>query len=147
MSNGDFGAALGNYAEAEAGVFTTVPSQNDVALVFDPSGTLGSTAQAGDGNLDLASVFGDNSTALAGEPGNFDLASAFGDGLNATATGGNFVTDILPSLGEGVSGRPRPEAATSWPTCCHCSEVTVLPGQRSSCRDSGRLPTVAIGAG
>jgi hypothetical protein len=28
--------------------------------------------------------------------GNFDLAAVFGDMLNATASGGNFLTDIVP---------------------------------------------------
>jgi hypothetical protein len=62
----------------------------------------GSTANAGDpggtafGGFDFASVVGNDSTATAGDPGNFDLASATGDMLNAVASGGNFVSDILP---------------------------------------------------
>ena len=132
LSNGDFGAAVGNHTEAESGVFETVPSQNDVALVFDPSGTLGSTSLAGGGNGDLASIVGDNGSAYAGDvggnfggsndiatildpfgtmgdsvtagasdtaPGNFDLAAVLlADNLTATATGANFLVDILPSL-------------------------------------------------
>jgi hypothetical protein len=97
LSNGDWAAALGPDANAEAGVFSAA-SQNDAALVFDPFGTLGSTAESGDGNFDLTSVFGDNSFAYAGFPGNFDLGAVFGDGLTANATGGNFLVDILPSL-------------------------------------------------
>ncbi len=94
-SNGDWAAAFGSHTDAESGVFSTVPSQNDGALVVDPFGTLGSTADAGEGNSDLASVFGDNSTARAGGgsvvtnggdlPGNFDLATVFGNGSDATA--------------------------------------------------------------
>jgi hypothetical protein len=52
---------------------------NDIATVFDPSGTLGSIAAAGDGN--------------------FDLGAAVGDGLTSVmATGGNFLVDIQPPL-------------------------------------------------
>jgi hypothetical protein len=52
---------------------------NDIAAVFDPTGTLGSIAAAGDGN--------------------FDLGAAFGDGLSSTmAIGGNFLFDIQPPL-------------------------------------------------
>ena len=94
-SNGDWATAFGSHTDAEAGVFSAVPSQNDGALVVDPFGTLGSTADAGDGNSDLASVFGDNSSAFAGGgsavtdsgdlPGNFDLATVFGNASDATA--------------------------------------------------------------
>jgi hypothetical protein len=94
-SNGDWAAAFGSHTNAESGVFGSVPSENDGALVFDPFGTLGSTADAGDGNSDFASVFGDNSTALAGGgsavtnsgdlPGNFDFATVFGNSSDATA--------------------------------------------------------------
>lgn len=100
LSNGDWASAIGPHADAEAGVFT-VAGQNDGALVFDPFGTMGSTAETGDGNFDFASVFGDNSTALAGFPGNFDLASVFGNDFaqpGADATGGNFLVDLLPPL-------------------------------------------------
>jgi hypothetical protein len=45
---------------------------------------------------------GTDSTAIAGAnattAGDSDLATVFGDMLNATATGGNFLLDILPSL-------------------------------------------------
>jgi len=61
------GNALGPDANAEAGVVSAA-SQNDAALVFDPFGTLGSTAASGDGNFDLTSVFCDNSFAYAGFP-------------------------------------------------------------------------------
>lgn len=57
----------------------TTAGSNDIAAVFDPSGTVGSLALAGDGN--------------------FDLAAVFGDALSSTAaTGGNFLVDIVPSL-------------------------------------------------
>lgn len=38
------------------------------------------------------------SGAVAGEGFNFDSAGVFGDDSNATATGANFMVDILPSL-------------------------------------------------
>jgi hypothetical protein len=66
-SNGDWASAIGAHTDAEAGVFT-VAGQNDGALVFDPFGTLSSTAEAGDGDVDLASVLGDGSSAFAGFP-------------------------------------------------------------------------------
>jgi hypothetical protein len=52
-------------------------SSNDIAMIFDPLGTVGSSAYAGGGNFDLASVIGDT--------------------LHAAAEG-NFLTDILPML-------------------------------------------------
>jgi hypothetical protein len=51
----------------------------DSAFVLDPFGTVGSEAVAGLGS-------------------NFDLAGALTDNLAATATGSNFLVDILPSL-------------------------------------------------
>ena len=98
LSNGDWASAIGPNTDAEAGVFN-VASQNDGALVFDPFGTLGSTALAGDGNVDLAAVFGDGSMADVGFPGSYDLGLVFGDGLTSSAAqGGNFLIDVLPSL-------------------------------------------------
>jgi hypothetical protein len=80
LGNEDFAYALGSHTIADAGglVVTKVPSSDDTALVFDPFGTEGSTAYAGEGN--------------------FDLAAAFGDMLHADATEFNFLVDILPSL-------------------------------------------------
>jgi hypothetical protein len=100
LSNGDLGAAVGNHTMANAGILN-VPSQNDIALAFDPFATSGSTANAGNGNLDLASVFGDNSLANAINGDNF-LAAVFGDGLTATATAPNPI-DIVPSLGSSMA--------------------------------------------
>ena len=98
-SNGDFASAFGTDATAGAGDFNdSVSSGHDVAMAFDPTGGMGSAANAGDGNYDFASVVGDASTAHAGFVGDFDLASAFGDMLTATATGGSGLVDILPSL-------------------------------------------------
>ena len=80
LANSDFAYALGGEttAQAGAGIFNAIPSSNDIAFVFDPLGTLGSTALAGDGNFDLAGVLADN--------------------LTATAVG-NFMVEILPLLG------------------------------------------------
>jgi hypothetical protein len=97
-SNGDFASAVGTHTTAIA-VALTAPSHNDVASVFDPFGSLGSTAEAIDGNFDLAAVVGDDSLAKAGSIGNFDLSEVFGNALDSTtATGGNFLTDILSAL-------------------------------------------------
>jgi hypothetical protein len=100
LSNFDSASAVGPNTLAEAGLFNgfTGPTGGDVATVFDPSGTVGSQALAGNGIDDIASVFGDNSSADAGLPGSFDLAAVFGNHLMADAIGGNFMVDILPHL-------------------------------------------------
>jgi hypothetical protein len=97
-SNGDFASAVGTHSTAFA-VALTAPSHNDVASVFDPFGSMGSTADAQDGNFDIASVLGDDSLAKAGFIGDFDLSEVFGNALDSTtATGGNFLTAILTAL-------------------------------------------------
>jgi hypothetical protein len=105
-ANFDSASALGNLTTPTTNVtdaiagggITGLGGSNDLAFIVDPFGTVGGFASAGDGTFDLASVFGDNSSAAAGFAGNFDLAAAFGDMLNATATGGSGLVDILPSL-------------------------------------------------
>jgi hypothetical protein len=59
---------------------------DDIATVFDPFGTVGSTPVSG-------------ASDLLNLPGSFDLAAVFGDGFSAfpDATGGNFLIDILPT--------------------------------------------------
>jgi hypothetical protein len=51
---------------------------------------------------DIATIIGTGSTAFAGSDpttaGDWDLAAAFGGMLHASATGGNFLLDILSSL-------------------------------------------------
>jgi hypothetical protein len=77
LGNYDFADAWGTNANAEAGsILSLTPSSNDIAWVLDPFGTVGSTALAGDGNVDLAGVFGDSLSASA--LGNFmyDIVSA-----------------------------------------------------------------------
>jgi hypothetical protein len=108
LSNGDFGAAIGVNASAEAGSFTSgVTSDNDVAIVVDPdpNGAPYTNADAGNGDFDFASVFGNSSWASAGvslpaldSAGSYDFASVFGDLLGVNASGGDFLFDILPSL-------------------------------------------------
>ena len=58
---------MGTDTSAESGVFEGFSGQSDgdIATVFDPFGTEGSTALAGNGLADLASVFGDGSSAHA----------------------------------------------------------------------------------
>jgi len=52
------------------------------------------------GSNDITQIFGDGDVGAAGanaaNPGDFDLAVIFGDMLTAVASGGNFLTDILP---------------------------------------------------
>jgi hypothetical protein len=81
---------------------------DDLASVIDTGSSEDvATAGSGDasvlGNNDIASVIGTGSEAesgvgLSSTASNFDLAAAFGDMLDANATGGNFLVDILPSL-------------------------------------------------
>ncbi|HXO79342.1 MAG TPA: hypothetical protein VN856_05565 [Mycobacterium sp.] len=74
-----------SYAFSGGGFDPAVVGNDNIATVFDPFGTLGSTAVAGEG-FDI--------------PGNFDLAAVFGDGFDTFpgATGGNFLVEILPTL-------------------------------------------------
>jgi hypothetical protein len=78
LGNDDFSSAFGAHTLADTGAIMSETSSSDnIAMVFDPFGTLGSSAYAGDGN--------------------FDLAAVFADMLHATAEGG-FMADILPML-------------------------------------------------
>jgi hypothetical protein len=103
-SSFDYASAVGAETNAEAGSFesfpgSTAPAGGDVAIVFEPSGTEGSDAFAGNGFADLATIYGEGNFAFAGLAGSYDLAAIFGDSLGAAhATGGNFLLDILPSL-------------------------------------------------
>jgi hypothetical protein len=84
-ANFDSASVLGNLftsttnpTEAIAGgVGNGLGGSNDVAFVNDLFGTLGSSADAGSGHI-------------------FDLAGALGDNLNAVATSGDFLAQILP---------------------------------------------------
>jgi hypothetical protein len=83
----DIANVVGNnsYAASGGGFDPAVVGNDDIATVFDPFGTLGSTAVAGEG-FDV--------------PGSFDLAAVFGDGYDTfpLATGSNFLVEILPTL-------------------------------------------------
>jgi hypothetical protein len=67
-------------ADAIVDPLNPTSSSNDVSAVFDPFGTVGSSAFAGGGNFDLAAIFGDGFNTELG------------------AVGGNFLVDILPML-------------------------------------------------
>jgi hypothetical protein len=95
LSNYDYASILGPNGVALAGS-RYEPSSNDVAIVDDPNGSVGSEAVAANGMFDDASVLGDNSAATAGFGGDFDIAQVLADGLTASATGANFLTDIVP---------------------------------------------------
>jgi hypothetical protein len=83
-ANFDYASAIGNNTtsttnptEAVAGGgLSDLGGSNDTAFVIDPSGTVGSTADAGLGF-------------------NSDLAAVFGDAFNAIATGADNLFDIL----------------------------------------------------
>jgi hypothetical protein len=79
LSSFDSASAVGTNAFAESGVIDGFSGQTggDIATVFDPSGTVGSTAEAGNGF--------------------FDLGAALSDGVTSTgAVGGSFLVDIVP---------------------------------------------------
>jgi hypothetical protein len=98
LSNGDLAVVEGSLSHAFAGfdgASNDAPSSNDVALVLDPVGSVGSTAEATDGISDYAAVAADNGDAVAGL-GNFDIAQVFADGLTASAVDGSFLTNVVP---------------------------------------------------
>jgi hypothetical protein len=84
--NNDVAYILGDNSEAFASGYGLAAGNNDVAAVFDPSGTAGDYADAGAGGGGL------------GVPGDFDLSAVFGDGLSSNANGANFLVDILPAV-------------------------------------------------
>jgi hypothetical protein len=73
----------GASTEALAGISSGASGSGDTAFVIDPLASAGSFADAG---------------GTSAAPGDFDLAGTFGDALHATATGANYLFDILPSL-------------------------------------------------
>lgn len=110
LSNDDVAIAVGLNTAAESGAISAGDvGSNDTAIDFDPAGTAGGLAWAGNGDYDYASVFGDNSIAVSGADffnsnavGSFDLAEVFGNHLFAFDAGGaNWLVDILPSLSLG----------------------------------------------
>lgn len=96
----DLASVLGT----DSGAFAQFGNGN-LAYVVDLGGSSDTAVAGGNsaavlGSDDIASIFGMGSTAVAGAdlstPGDFDLAAVFGDLLSAMATGGNFLSDILP---------------------------------------------------
>jgi hypothetical protein len=83
--NGNIASVVGGTSSADAGGLSdgSILSNYDIATVFDPTGTVGSYADAG---------------ANASDPGNFDFAGTFADGLQTFATGANYLFEVLPSL-------------------------------------------------
>ncbi|MFZ0906317.1 MAG: hypothetical protein WAN71_21080 [Mycobacterium sp.] len=106
IGNNDIASEVGNGSNAVAGgsfADTSLTGNNDIAYVFDPTGTMGSNAFSGadtaSGNSDLAAVLGvDNMTATA-QNANFlyDIITLFGTvpGSAAVDTSSNFLTDLL----------------------------------------------------
>jgi hypothetical protein len=76
---------VGGTSAADAGgaFGTDVLGNYDISTVFDPTGAVGSYADAG---------------ATASDPGNYDFAGAFADGLSSLATGANYLFEVLRSL-------------------------------------------------
>jgi hypothetical protein len=86
--------ALAHFGNGDLASIVNTASIGDVAIA-------GGTSPTVLGNLDIASVLGTDSTAVAGSdatsPGSFDLAAVvLGDLASAVATGGNFLVDIVP---------------------------------------------------
>jgi hypothetical protein len=84
FGNYDVASVVGGTSSATAGGGYEGPLSNfDIATVYDPSGALGSGADAG---------------ALGDVAGNYDFAGAFADHLNALAQGADYLFTTLPSL-------------------------------------------------
>jgi hypothetical protein len=82
--NNDLAFVLGDNSFAgSGGTFDGSPEagNNDIAAVFDPFGTVGSSVYSG---------------ASYTAPGDFDLGTVFGDDLSVVATGDNYLVEILP---------------------------------------------------
>jgi hypothetical protein len=109
MTGNDDHASAINFGSADDFAYA-INGNNNVATAIDTGSTQdfafagGSSGDAGSG--DIAYILGTDSSATAGThfgsaseiAGSFDLAAAFGDDYGASATGSNFVVDILPSL-------------------------------------------------
>jgi hypothetical protein len=106
--NGNTGFADGNDTQVTAGGepdldtdtvvvagndnYASAIGNNDIALAgADFNGV--SATSAGD----IATVIGNSSDAYAGV-GDYDFAGALGEALTSSATGGNFLFDLMPSL-------------------------------------------------
>jgi hypothetical protein len=83
--NDNVAESVGNQSEADAGGQDLTDSDGNVAYVLDPTGTDGSFAEAGGNGSDA---------------GGSDVAAVLGvDDTSATATGSQFLYDIVTALG------------------------------------------------
>jgi hypothetical protein len=89
--------ADGANSDAQALGIGDIASVINTGSAFDQAIAGGSAAVPFSDN-DLALIIGTGSTAFSGSGGDWDIAAVFGDMLHASATGGNFLLDILPSL-------------------------------------------------
>jgi hypothetical protein len=95
-------------------IFTSdLASNDDVAVVVDPSGTAGSFADAGAGG---------------GVPFNSDLSAVLFVTVRASAfmPPTTFTTSCLRWV-RVPAPRRLPVGATCWPSCCRCSRVAIRP--------------------
>jgi trimeric autotransporter adhesin len=92
-----FAFADGANSDAQALGIGDIASIINTGSGFDQA-ISGGTAAVPFSDNDLALIIGTDSTAFAGNGGDWDIAAVFGDLLHASATGGNFLLDILPSL-------------------------------------------------
>jgi hypothetical protein len=106
IGNNNIAEIDGSLGEAiTGGGYGPVPGDNDIAYIFDPFGTHGSTALAGvnlipgvNGSSDLSAVFGDGltSNSAVGADHLFDILSPFGDlPGSAAATSGGLLGELL----------------------------------------------------
>ena len=93
--------AYGDNSDAQTLGIGDIASVINTGSAFDQA-ISGGTAAVPFSDNDIASVIGTGSTAIVGSgpatAGDWDLAAVFGDMLHASATGANFLLDILPSL-------------------------------------------------
>src|ERR1700744_6384643 len=106
--NGDIGFADGSGTgaiaggESDAGTVVVAGNDSFASAVGDgdyayAGPDVGSVPSTTDVIGDIASVFGNGSEALAGA-GSYDFAGAFGEALTSSATGANFLFELMPSL-------------------------------------------------
>jgi hypothetical protein len=102
--NGSFDSAY-DLTGASGHAIADLGNGDSATNIGDGLASAGGTSESSSipGNYDIAENFGSLMTAMAGSSdvasGSFDLAAILAGGTpDATATGGNFLVDILPSL-------------------------------------------------
>jgi len=102
--NGSFDSAY-DLTGASGHAIAELGNGDSAINIGDGLASAGGTSESSSipGNYDIAENFGSLMTAMAGSSdvasGSFDLAAILAGGTpDATATGGNFLVDILPSL-------------------------------------------------